>query len=142
LYWIDAAEKKYPVVKKVSTSEYNRIRNSFEELVKSKKNLARLYLINELKFALHKSQENSKTPLKELKYQTGKKRMVWPVRKLVNNFAGTGLMDVSPVWLASPEIVSSIFPLTEGLFDLVIFDEASQCTVEKTTFATEKGLLG
>ncbi|MCM2532784.1 AAA domain-containing protein [Neobacillus pocheonensis] len=35
-----------------------------------------------------------------------------------------------PVWLASPEIVSSIFPLEEGLFDLVIFDEASQCTVE------------
>jgi very-short-patch-repair endonuclease len=34
------------------------------------------------------------------------------------------------VWLASPEIVSSIFPLQEGLFDLVIFDEASQCTVE------------
>lgn len=35
-----------------------------------------------------------------------------------------------PVWLASPEIVSSIFPLQDGLFDLVIFDKASQCTVE------------
>src|SRR5437764_6717230 len=35
-----------------------------------------------------------------------------------------------PVWLASHEIVSSIFPLREGLFDVVIFDEASQCTVE------------
>ena len=129
LYWIDAAEKKFPAVKKVSTSEYTRIRETFEDLVKSKKDLARLYLINELKTALNRIQEISKTPLKELKYQAGKKRMVWPVRKLVTEFAATGLMDVTPVWLASPEIVSAIFPLTDGLFDLVIFDEASQCTV-------------
>ncbi|WP_019416008.1 AAA domain-containing protein [Paenisporosarcina sp. TG20] len=129
LYWIDTAEKKFPAVKKVSTSEYNRIRALFEELVINKKELARLHLINELKYSLYNTQEESKTPLKDLKHQTGKKRQVWPVRKLVNQFADTGLMDVSPVWLASPEIVSSIFPLTDGLFDLVIFDEASQCTV-------------
>lgn len=129
LYWIDTAEKKFPAVKKVSTSEYNRIRALFEELVINKKELARLHLINELKYSLYNTQEELKTPLKDLKHQTGKKRQVWPVRKLVNQFADTGLMNVSPVWLASPEIVSSIFPLTDGLFDLVIFDEASQCTV-------------
>jgi superfamily I DNA and/or RNA helicase len=68
--------------------------------------------------------------MKELKHQVGKKRMIWSLRKLVNEFARAGLVDIMPVWLASPEIVSSIFPLKEGLFDLVIFDEASQCTVE------------
>ena len=35
-----------------------------------------------------------------------------------------------PCWLASPETVSAVFPLTKGLFDLVIFDEASQCYAE------------
>ena len=68
--------------------------------------------------------------MRELKHQVGKKRQIWPLRKLVNQFAENGLVDIMPVWLASPETVSSIFPLKEGLFDLVIFDEASQCTVE------------
>ncbi|WP_442598625.1 AAA domain-containing protein [Neobacillus sp. D3-1R] len=45
-------------------------------------------------------------------------------------FADDGLVDILPVWLASPEMVSAIFPLVEDLFDPVIFDEASQLTVE------------
>ena len=67
--------------------------------------------------------------MKELKHQTGKKNDR-PLRKLLNNFADKGLVEILPVWLASPEMVSSIFPLNEGLFDIVIFDEASQLTVE------------
>ncbi|EGA88422.1 Superfamily I DNA and RNA helicase and helicase subunits-like protein [Planococcus donghaensis MPA1U2] len=130
LYWIDKAERKHPAVKKVSNSEYNRLRSNFEELVEKKKELARQYLINELKLSLQGAQDSSRDVFKDLKHQTGKKRQVWPLRKLVNQYADKGLMDVAPVWLASPEIVSSIFPLTENLFDLVIFDEASQCTVE------------
>jgi len=35
------------------------------------------------------------------------------------------------VWLMTPEAISSILPLTFNLFDLVIFDEASQMYVEK-----------
>ncbi len=130
LYWIEAAEKKFPVVKKVSTSEYNRMRLSFKESVENKKEMARLYLVNDLRNHLSKTQERLKASFKDLKFQAGKKRKVWPLRRLVKEYVESGLMDVSPVWLASPEIVSSIFPLTVELFDLVIFDEASQCTVE------------
>jgi superfamily I DNA and/or RNA helicase len=36
---------------------------------------------------------------------------------------------VVPVWLLSPETMAILFP-REPLFDLVVFDEASQCTVE------------
>lgn len=35
------------------------------------------------------------------------------------------------VWLMTPEAVSALMPLETGLFDLVIFDEASQLYVEK-----------
>jgi len=35
------------------------------------------------------------------------------------------------IWLLTPEVVSEIIPLQIGLFDLVIFDEASQMFVEK-----------
>lgn len=43
---------------------------------------------------------------------------------------GDPLFDVSPVWMASPETVAQIFP-REALFDVVIFDEASQCRLEE-----------
>ena len=35
------------------------------------------------------------------------------------------------VWLLTPEVVSEIIPLKNGIFDLVVFDEASQMYVEK-----------
>lgn len=40
------------------------------------------------------------------------------------------LFDMCPVWLASPETVAQVFPL-EPVFDVVIFDEASQCRLEE-----------
>ncbi len=43
---------------------------------------------------------------------------------------GDPLFDLRPVWLASPETVAQLFPRT-GMFDVVIFDEASQCRLEE-----------
>jgi hypothetical protein len=63
--------------------------------------------------------------LKEAK----KQRRVMPLRAFVRRFADEGLLDVIPVWLLSPETMTILFP-REPLFDCVIFDEASQCTVE------------
>lgn len=40
------------------------------------------------------------------------------------------LFDMAPVWLASPETVAQVFP-REALFDVVVFDEASQCRLEE-----------
>ena len=128
--WIDQTEKKYPEVQKVSTNEFSRIRESFAALIEEKRKFATHYLIHQLTKKVESSQGNYPKSIRELKHQVGKKRQVWSLRKLVNQFASNGLVDIMPVWLASPEIVSSIFPLKEGLFDIVIFDEASQCTVE------------
>ncbi|PLR98525.1 AAA domain-containing protein [Bacillus sp. T33-2] len=130
VHWIDQTEQKYPQVQKVSTNEFARIRESFAKLIDEKRKAARQYLIYTLTSNVDQAQQQHSRRIKELKHQVGKKRMIWSLRKLVNEFARDGLVDILPVWLASTEIVSSIFPLKEGLFDLVIFDEASQCTVE------------
>ena len=66
---------------------------------------------------------------KEFKRQAGKKRQLWPIRKYVDTFSEM-LLTLFPCWLLSPETVSDIFPLKEGMFDLIIFDEASQIFVE------------
>jgi len=41
------------------------------------------------------------------------------------------LLNNVRVWMMTPEVVSAIIPLVYGMFDLVIFDEASQMYVEK-----------
>lgn len=66
---------------------------------------------------------------KEFKRQAEKKRQLWPIRKYIVEFSEM-LFTLFPCWLLSPETVSDIFPLTKDLFDLVIFDEASQIFVE------------
>lgn len=52
------------------------------------------------------------------------------LREVVELGEKRGLFEICPVWLANPETVSQIFPLQQGLFDMVIFDEASQLPVE------------
>lgn len=61
--------------------------------------------------------------------EVGKKRRLMPLRSFVRTYATEGLLDLLPVWLMSPETMAVLFP-RQPMFDLVIFDEASQCTVE------------
>src|SRR6188768_382500 len=43
---------------------------------------------------------------------------------------GDPIYDLCPVWMASPSTVAQIFPRS-AIFDVVIFDEASQCRLEE-----------
>lgn len=47
--------------------------------------------------------------------------------------------DIFPVILVNPAVCSSIFPLKQNLFDIVIFDEASQLRLEDTFPALIRG---
>jgi len=70
-------------------------------------------------------QATRETLLKEAK----KQRNVLPLRSFVRRFGEAGLLDLLPVWLLSPQTMAVLFP-GKPLFDQVIIDEASQCTVE------------
>lgn len=52
------------------------------------------------------------------------------LREVVERGGPLGLFNLRPVWMVNPEMASRLFPLQAGLFDLVIFDEASQLPVE------------
>ena len=54
----------------------------------------------------------------------------WNLNKFINRY-GYELFKGVRVWLLTPEVVSEILPLEMGIFDLLIFDEASQMYVEK-----------
>jgi hypothetical protein len=52
------------------------------------------------------------------------------LREFLERGTDLGLMELRPVWLMNPDVASRLLPLKAGLFDTVIYDEASQIPVE------------
>ena len=67
----------------------------------------------------------------ELEHEFGKQMRYKPIRDLVSGDTGIVVGDLKPVWLMSPLSVSDTLPLDSGRFDVVVFDEASQITLEE-----------
>ncbi|NJM83649.1 MAG: hypothetical protein HC844_15325 [Tabrizicola sp.] len=65
-----------------------------------------------------------------LEHEFGKTRAYRSIRELLDGPAGAILPDLKPIWLMSPLSVADILPLGRALFDVVVFDEASQIPVE------------
>lgn len=74
--------------------------------------------------------QSNGTSLRALLAQCEKKRRRPTLRALTLDGESNGLMTLVPVWLCSPDSVANLFAAHAGVFDLVIFDEASQCPVE------------
>lgn len=70
--------------------------------------------------------------LRQRLYVRGKKAL--KLRQMLatgaENEGGDPLYDLCPVWMASPSTVAQVFP-RHAIFDVVIFDEASQCRLEE-----------
>ncbi len=68
---------------------------------------------------------------RELEREFGKSMRYRSIRELADGDSGVVIRDLKPVWLMSPLSVSDTLPLTAHNFDVVIFDEASQITLEE-----------
>ena len=68
---------------------------------------------------------------RELEHEFGKTMRYKSIRELAAGPTGQIIQDLKPVWLMSPLSVSDTLPLDPTLFDVVIFDEASQIPVEE-----------
>ncbi len=68
---------------------------------------------------------------RELEHEFGKSMRFKSIRDLVSAESGEVVKDLKPVWLMSPLSVSDTLPLDTNHFDVVIFDEASQITLEE-----------
>ena len=68
---------------------------------------------------------------KDYLYQISKEQKLWPIRKTMELYSDF-IVSLFPCWLLSPENVSALLPLKKNLFDIVIFDEASQVFIEST----------
>lgn len=133
LAWIDHIELKHPVLRAVSSMKMEELQQTLPDLVSEKQKLSLdILLLRARENAYEKityNRLNNMVSYRDLLHQVSKKKKLWPLRKLIATYHEE-LFQLVPCWMASPESVSAIFPMT-SLFDLVIFDEASQCFSER-----------
>jgi predicted DNA-binding WGR domain protein len=68
---------------------------------------------------------------RDLEHEFGKTMRYKSIRDLAADETGQVIQDLKPIWLMSPLSVSDTLPLDPNLFDVVIFDEASQIPLEE-----------
>jgi hypothetical protein len=66
-----------------------------------------------------------------LEHQFSLQRPSASMRALLTNGSGTVIRDLKPIWMMSPLSVADTLPLKADLFDVVVFDEASQIAIEE-----------
>ena len=141
LAWIDHIETKYPIVTSVSSLKFEKLEEELQESVRDKLQISNDILLLKSRERTYHDLEfnrlNNLVTFRDLNHQVTKKRRIWPVRKLINHFHYE-VFDLVPCWMVSPEAASAIFPMNE-VFDLVIFDEASQCFAERGLPAMYRG---
>ncbi|MEM1405383.1 MAG: AAA domain-containing protein [Bacteroidota bacterium] len=141
LAWIEHIEAKYPILRSVSSSKFLADVAELKSCVRDKLQVSNDMLILRARERTYQNLEfnrlNNRVTYRDLHHQVTKKKRIWPLRKLISEF-DEEIYDLMPCWMASPESVSAIFPMKK-IFDLVIFDEASQCFVERGIPAMYRG---
>jgi len=78
------------------------------------------------------------TGRRELEHEFGKSMRYRAIREIAGSDTGAVVNDLKPIWLMSPLSVSDTLPLQGDLFDVVIFDEASQIPTEEAVPALSR----
>lgn len=106
---------------------FDELIRSLGEAIEQKRNLSKYQLQLLLAEDMH-NMTVSKRHGEILRILDSKRK--WSVNKFIKKFDFEIFKSVK-IWLLTPEVVSEIIPLQTGIFDLVVFDEASQMYVEK-----------
>ncbi len=110
--------------------DFENICNRILSLKKDEKEISERICINKFKKEYIEYYYNS-AENKDYLYQISKQQGLFPIRKTMELY-GDFLLKLFPCWLLSPESVSTIFPLKNNMFDIILFDEASQVFIENT----------
>lgn len=108
--------------------EFDNIVDFTNEKMTIKQELVKQYILNECQKEIESLK--CKRGYREFKRQADKKKALWPIRQYMEKYTQE-ILSVFSCFLLGPETVSNILPLIDGLFDIVIFDEASQMFIEE-----------
>ncbi|WP_420317597.1 AAA domain-containing protein [Ekhidna sp.] len=141
LAWIDHIESKYPDLRNVASGKLDANADELRDQIETKRLASKEILLLKSREKTYENIEynrlKNRVTFRDLQHQVTKKRRIWPIRKVISEFSEE-LFTLLPCWMCSPESASAIFPMRE-MFDLVIFDEASQCFAERGIPAMYRG---
>jgi hypothetical protein len=131
-HWIQHIELVYPILKSLDTLRWKQFAQDWTIHSEKRKALSLEMILGKLREQTYReivfNRLQNRITYRDLQHQVTKKKRVWPMRKLMHEYAQE-VFSLIPCWMMSPEQVSCVFPL-EQLFDLIIIDEASQCYTE------------
>jgi hypothetical protein len=134
-HWIEQAERQHPELMEVSTRGFDRKRADYRQKLDERRTrvteLIRRRIKENICGIIEYNRLKNPVTYRKIYHQVSKKRRIWSVRKLVAESWEDGLKELVPCWMASPESTAAIFPMIRDFFDVIIFDEASQCFVER-----------
>lgn len=108
-------------------SDYNQIIRILSDAISEKKRMTKEHLKNMLADSMSSIANAKRTGEMQRIIESKRK---WSVNRFLSKYSFEMFNGVK-IWLLTPEVVSEIIPLDTGIFDLVIFDEASQMYIEK-----------
>src|SRR5207244_13268739 len=125
--WQDACHSQDPVLLRLTPETYASKVQQLSELLKQKRGLEAETIRNRW---LARQLRYRDQPWKRIfQLRSSKNGESKRLREVVKLGLPSGLLSMRPCWLVNPRVAAEIFPLQGGLFDLVIFDEASQCPI-------------
>ncbi|MBC3380388.1 DUF4011 domain-containing protein [Serratia fonticola] len=121
--WKQQLEWRSPILLQPSST----INDQIEQLAATDDKMRALNKL-ELTEVIKTAEIGSLRDWEEITRLTGKRAR--RLREFIDQGRSLGLMQLRPVWLMTPDVASQVLPLKAGLFDTVIYDEASQMPVE------------
>jgi superfamily I DNA and/or RNA helicase len=128
-FWHDEAIQSYPSLRSFDRQKMDLAYKDFLKSVNDHQLNSRLAITQA--FAKRwNSPQADKSGLGLLAKEATKQRKVLSPREIMEKGALKTMLQLKACWLMSPLSISQILPLESGLFDVIIFDEASQVRVE------------
>src|SRR5262245_9541521 len=124
LAWVGQIEKESPILRHLTPELYESNRSRLIELVQQKRRLESQAIRS--RWASRWSDIDHRWR-RGLRFRGPRSQRL---REIVQTGCTHGLFELRPCWLVNSGTASQVFPLTPALFDVVIFDEASQCPPE------------
>ncbi len=139
--WINELEATVPELRGDPFREYDRKRRRLATLLPERQDAMATAIRAELQGLAktpvlppgdHHPNRRAETDWNQVQAKLGRKRNIPTLRAIVQEDKHAHVLArAARCWLMSPEAVSAVHPLQAGLFDLVVFDEASQLAVER-----------
>lgn len=127
--WADDLVSKSPLLRSYDRSRVMSLISDFQRHAHQHKLSSRTAVYQS--FARRwSSADSDRTGVPLLRKESSKERRILSPREIMEKGALKTMLQLKPCWLMSPLSISQMLPIEKGLFDVIIFDEASQVRVE------------